>query len=209
MYHKTGLLERAARFVIEALQAIPGAGRERLRVLEVGMRDGALLRQVADRSDALDLPVELHGVDFRANFAQLAQARQQRKPGAIEFHVAASPRLSEFPDRSFDLVYSLFSLHHFDPVRVRELLTAVHRIARVVSLHMDLDRSIRGAVSVWTVYSLLGCRQARHDAVLSVRRAYRRDEMLDIVRALKLPGAVLAGRRLPLGWVMQIPRGTH
>jgi SAM-dependent methyltransferase len=209
VYHRTGLLDQAAHIVTDALKAIPGAGRQRLRVLEVGMRDGALLRQVAERSDALDLPVELHGVEFRANLAQLAQARQQRKPGVIEFHVAASPRLSEFPDRSFDLVYSLFSLHHFDPARVRELLMAGHRVTRAASLHMDLDRSIRGAVSVWIVYSLLGCRQARHDAVLSVRRAYRRDEMLDIVRALGLTGVVHAERRLPLGWVMQVPRGTR
>jgi SAM-dependent methyltransferase len=207
VYHRTGLWEQATRLVISALQAIPRVGGHRLRVLEVGMRDGALLRQVAERSDDLDLPVELHGVEFRANLAQLAQARQQPKP--IEFHVAASPRLLEFPDRSFDLVYSLFSLHHFDPVRVRELLTAGHRVTRAASLHIDLDRSIWGAVSVWSVYSLLGCRQARHDAVLSVRRAYRRDEMSGIVRALELPGVVHAERRLPLSWVMQISRGIR
>ena len=111
VYHRTGLLDQATRLVTNALQAIPGAGRQRLRVLEVGMRDGALLRRVAERSDDLDLPVELHGVEFRANLVRLAQARQQPKPGPIEFHVAASPRLAEFPDRSFDLVYSLFSLH--------------------------------------------------------------------------------------------------
>jgi len=209
VYHRTGLLEQATRMVTNALQAIPGAGRQRLRVLEVGMRDGALLRQVAERSGDLDLPVELHGVEFRANLARLAQARQQPKPGAIEFHVAASPLLSEFPDRSFDLVYSLYSLHHFDHVRVRELLTAGHRVARAASLHIDLGRSIWGAVSVWSVYSLLDCRMARHDAVLSVRRAYRRDEMSGIVRALELPGVVYADRRLPLSWVMHIPRGVR
>ena len=111
VYHRTGLLAQATRLVTNALQAIPGAGRQRLRVLEVGMRDGALLRRVAGRSDDLDLPVELHGVEFRANLVRPAQLRQQPKPGPIEFHVAASPRLAEFPDRSFDLVYSLFSLH--------------------------------------------------------------------------------------------------
>ena len=47
VYHRTGLLAQATRLVTNALQAIPGAGRQRLRVLEVGMRDGALLRRVA------------------------------------------------------------------------------------------------------------------------------------------------------------------
>ena len=207
MYHRTGLLQRVTYLIISALQTIPRVDEHRLRILEVGMRDGSLLKRVAEYSKDKRLPVELHGVEFHANLTQLAESAQHPQAGSMEFHVASSPQLAEFPDRSFDMVYSLFSLHHFDHVRVRELLQASHRISNATSLHIDLERSIRGAVLVWFLYGILGCHQARHDAVLSVRRAYHKDEMLEILRALELPGEVHTDRKIPLSWVLQISRG--
>jgi SAM-dependent methyltransferase len=201
VYRRTGLLDKITRLVHSKLQAIPRTQGEHLRVLELGMRDGSLMQRIAKASRENDLPVELHGVEFQPSLVQLAASRQQ----AMAFHTAVSPQLREFADQSFDLVYSLFSLHHCNPVQLRELLQASQRIARSLSIHIDLDRSFLGVGAIWLVYSLLGCNQARHDAVLSVRRAYRRDEIMGILEALNLPGNIQRNPDLPLCWILQMP----
>ena len=75
------------------------------------------------------------------------------------------------------------------------LLREMGRVARLGVVVNDLDRSRLGWVGAWLIGHLLtGNRYTRHDAPLSVERAYRPDEMAGMLREAGLrPVRVLRG----------------
>jgi SAM-dependent methyltransferase len=88
-----------------------------------------------------------------------------------------------FPDASFDLTTCSLALHHFDPPAAVELLRELRRVARGSVLVCDLRRSL-AAYGAARAYVALLCRNrlTKHDAPLSVRRAYTPLEALDLAR---------------------------
>ncbi|MEM4251559.1 MAG: class I SAM-dependent methyltransferase [Candidatus Bathyarchaeia archaeon] len=78
----------------------------RLRLLDIGCGNGALLERLAER---LERGV---GVDRSVRMIELAQRRCARL-SQLEFRVVAEPRL-DFPDASFDVVVSFMSFRYLD-----------------------------------------------------------------------------------------------
>jgi ubiquinone/menaquinone biosynthesis C-methylase UbiE len=92
-----------------------------------------------------------------------------------------------FDDGSFDIVHSSLVVHHLDPMEAAGLMVEMARVARIGVVINDVDRSRLGWLGAWLVGHLLtGNRYTRHDAPLSVRRAYRADEMIDMLRGTGL-----------------------
>ncbi len=91
------------------------------------------------------------------------------------------------PDRSFDVAHASLLLHHLGPEAAVELLREMARVARLGVVINDLDRSRLGWLGAWLLGHLLtGNRYTRHDAPLSVRRAYRVTEATELLRAAGL-----------------------
>jgi SAM-dependent methyltransferase len=95
-----------------------------------------------------------------------------------------------FGDAAFDVVTCNLALHHFEPDMACTLLRELRRVARVVPVVCDLRRSPLAFVAAlaWSRGASRN-RLTRHDAPLSVRRAYTPRE----ARAL----ALAAGWRAP------------
>ena len=88
-----------------------------------------------------------------------------------------------YPDRSFDVAHASLVLHHLAPDEAVTLLREMGRVARLGVVVNDLDRSRLGWVGAWLLGHLLTAnRYTRHDAPLSVRRAYKPDEMAAMLR---------------------------
>jgi len=206
VYRRTGVLSRTTGLVASELLRLKEERGGPLRVLEIGTRDGVLLESISRWAAGAGVPVELHGVEFRDSLVALAQERLAGIRPAVRVHVATSQALPELPSDHFDVVCSLFSLHHFDDGGVKEILLASNRVAKKVSLHVDLERTSWSAALVWLVYALLGCRQARPDAVLSVRRSHRPSEIRAIARRLRLCADVRPARRPPLYWCLRVAK---
>jgi ubiquinone/menaquinone biosynthesis C-methylase UbiE len=88
---------------------IADAAPEDAEVLDVGTGPGVLLVEIARRRPDL----RLVGIDLSADMVAAAERNLS------EFGARASARLGDvtdlpFPDRSFDLIVSSFSLHHWD-----------------------------------------------------------------------------------------------
>ena len=83
-----------------------------------------------------------------------------------------------YADASFDLVTCSLAIHHFTRGEGIKILREMNRLSSVGFVVNDLSRSLSGAVSAW-VYSRVTTRNpmTRYDSVLSVLRAYRKDEL--------------------------------
>lgn len=150
-------------------RAVPAGVRT---VLDVGAGSADIARNLARsglRVTALD-----------SNIAVLDLARRRSKGYAIDF-VCGDGTALPFPDASFDVVMCNLALHHFDPVPAIALLREMRRVARVRTVLTDLRRSRAAWAGAWLFSRFVSRnRLTRHDAPLSVLRAYTPREALDL-----------------------------
>ena len=112
--------------------------------------------------------------------------RRHRRRDEIELHVGDGRDLG-YADRSFDVAHASLVLHHLDPPVAVELLREMGRVARLGVVVNDLDRTRVGWVGAWLIGHFLTVnRYTRHDAPLSVRRAYRPQEAAAMLYAAGL-----------------------
>ena len=98
------------------------------------------------------------------------------RPG-IELAVSDG-RALPFPDDAFDVAHASLVVHHLDPPDAVTFLRELARVARAGIVVNDLDRARIHWLGAWLIGHLLTRNPlTRHDAPLSVRRAYRPNEM--------------------------------
>jgi SAM-dependent methyltransferase len=128
------------------------------------------------------------GVDVRATCLdrseQMIAIARRRTAGneRLTFVCGEGERLP-FGDAAFDVVTCTLALHHFEPAAARELLREMRRVARVTPIVGDLSRSRLALAATW-LYARVTTRNrlTRHDAPLSVCRAYDPGEALALAR---------------------------
>jgi SAM-dependent methyltransferase len=150
-------------------------------ILDVGSGSG-------DVPHALVRDGRRRGVDVRATCLDHSPqmiAIAQRRTGnddRLTFVLGEGERLP-FPDATFDVVTCSLALHHFEPPAARALLREMRRVARVTPIVGDLRRSRVAFVATWMwIHATTRNRLTRHDAPLSVRRAYNAGEALILAR---------------------------
>jgi len=164
------------------------AHRHELAMLDVGTGGAdiplALIEQAMRRSRRLTVVA----IDSRPEVlaaAVLARPIVATTVG-LALHVGDGRSLP-YPDRSFDVAHASLVLHHCAPGAAVALLREMARVARLGVVVNDLDRGWLGWAGAWLIgHTLTGNRYTRHDAPLSVRRAYRADEMADMLRSAGL-----------------------
>lgn len=201
-YQRTGLAARMVNAIVSEAQRIHAVTGNPVRILEIGMRDGALLGQISKVAKQERIPLDLHGVEFRPDLAALANERLSVQGLPIQSHYEASRNLDSFATSDFDIVYSVFVLHHQSLDGLKRLLFASFRISRYAVLHLDLTRSLWALVLIWSFYTLFWYRASRHDAVLSCRRAYRPDEITAIMGELNAGRDARMVRVFPVYWTL-------
>ena len=83
-----------------------------------------------------------------------------------------------WPDGSFDIAHASLVLHHLEPVEAARFLGELRRVSRRGVIINDLDRSALGWVGAWLLLHVATRnRYTRDDGPLSVRRAYRPEEV--------------------------------
>lgn len=164
------------------------AHRDELTMLDVGTGGADIPAALIAMSRAQGRRLRVVGIDSRPEVLAAAVAA---RPGiaaidGLELHVGEG-RALRYPDRSFDVAHASMVLHHLEGDGAVVLLREMGRVARLGVVINDLDRSRIGWVGAWLIGHLLTRnRLTRHDAPLSVRRAYRQDEAADLLRAAGL-----------------------
>jgi ubiquinone/menaquinone biosynthesis C-methylase UbiE len=138
----------------------------------------ALVRAFRARGRALEVTC----LDRSEQMLAIARARA-RDEASIAF-VQGDGTALPFRERAFDVVTCNLALHHFDPPAAVRLLAELRRVAKRTPIVCDLRRSRLGYFGAF-VYAHLTSRNrlTRHDAPLSVRRAYTPAEALELARA--------------------------
>lgn len=171
--------------VVRALRRIDAP---QLSLLDVGSGAGDVALALAD--DASRRGVELHVTCLDHSEQMLAIARATAAGAAAFAFVRADGGALPFDDGAFDIVTCTLALHHFDPHDASAMLRELRRVARVAPVVCDLRRSVLGFALTWLWSRTSGNRLTRHDAPLSVRRAYTPAEAIALARG--------AGWRAPL-----------
>ena len=157
-------------------------------VLDVGCGSAdiplALVRNARRRGVSLRVTC----LDRSEQMLEIARRRTGADPGLI--FVRGEGTSLRFPAGAFDVVTCSLALHHFSPDEAVALLREMRRVARVTPIVCDLRRSRTAHAATWALTrAFTRNRLTRHDAPLSVLRAYTPGE----AHAL----AVRAGWRTP------------
>ena len=124
-----------------------------------------------------------------------AAARRVAREPAIRL-ARQDARAVPFPDRSFDVVLCSLALHHFPPDDAVAVLREMDRLARRGFIVNDLARGRLGYAGAWVASRLTTRnRLTRHDAPLSVLRAYTPLEFEGLLDQAGVEGAVVQPER--------------
>jgi ubiquinone/menaquinone biosynthesis C-methylase UbiE len=161
-----------------------------LSVLDVASGGADIPEAVFRWARRRGLDAEIVASDYSLEI--LAQVPYRRR-SVLRLLAADALRLP-FADRSFDVSTCSLVMHHFDPEGAVALLGELHRVARYGIVVNDLVRSRHGYLGAWLAGHLLTRNPiTRHDATLSVRRAYTRAEMKHLARRAELGPVRFAG----------------
>jgi SAM-dependent methyltransferase len=153
------------------------AASPRPRLLDVGCGSADIPAYLLRTSPR---PVLAVGVDIKLLHLQAAP----REVGRVRADVRALP----FAPRSFDVVMASLFLHHFDGPEVAGVLRGLFALTRGALVINDLRRArLPYAFAKATFPLLLRSRVSRNDGLLSIRRAFTRDELAAAFADARIP----------------------
>ncbi len=183
----TGGVTLSARAIDDLLAAAPGASEE-VTLLDVG-------------TGAADIPAHLLA-SARKRGPSLAVTASDSRQEVLDAALVARPSLDRvagltfaladgrglpWPDGSFDVAHASMVIHHLSPEDAVTFLRELRRVARIGVVINDLTRGRIFWLGGWLlVHAIATSRFTRHDGPLSVRRAYTRRELADLVSAAGL-----------------------
>jgi ubiquinone/menaquinone biosynthesis C-methylase UbiE len=214
-------LERANRWLggadlsARAIEALAG-DRQSLTVLDVGTGAADIPVALLARAARDGRRLRVTGIDHRPEILAAAVARQPRlgTMAGLELHVGDGRSLP-FPDRSFDIAHASLLLHHLEPGAAVAILREMSRVARRGIVVNDLLRGRLAWLGAWLLSHLATRnRYTRHDAPLSVRRAYTVAELTSLIAAagLRVEASAIGGpfaHRVVLAATALPSGGTH
>lgn len=150
------------------------------RILDVGCGAADIPRALVREGTRRGVPLTVTCLDSSEQMLAIARAAAGGEP-ALDF-VRGDGTALPFPDASYDAVLCTLALHHFDPEPARALLRELRRVARLGPIVCDLRRSLPAFGAAWLWSRTSRNRLTRHDAPLSVRRAYTPAEALALAR---------------------------
>jgi ubiquinone/menaquinone biosynthesis C-methylase UbiE len=158
--------------VREALDRI-----EATQVLDVGTGSADIPHALVRRAARRGVELSITCLDRSEQVLAIARQRTRGHPG-LHF-VSADGGALPFDDRAFDVAMCNLALHHFDPEPAIRLLAELRRVSRLTPLVCDLRRTVPALTASYLFSRLVSNnRLTRHDAPLSVRRAYTPSEAL-------------------------------
>ncbi len=175
------------RLSAAGIAALAPAGGS-MTLLDVGTGGGDIALALLDRARRAGRTLAVAAIDSRLEILAAAALADPRLPvtDGLDLHVADGRRLP-FGDRSFDVAHASLGLPHLEPAEAIVLLREMGRVARRGVVVNDLVRGRLAWIGAWLLSRVATRnRYTRHDAPLSVRRAYTTAELTVLLAAAGL-----------------------
>lgn len=195
-----GDIARVNRF-LGGTQAILSA----LTPLVRGLPEGSNIRILDIATGSADIPRALAAAARRGQFGPgrtLKIVATDNHSKVLALAERSTPRLSypeirveqadafalPYPNSSFDIALCSMAFHHFPLDRCVFLLQEMERVSRIGFIVNDLLRDRVAMALIWALTRIVGAnRLTRHDAPLSVLRAYTLAEYREMARLAGIP----------------------
>ena len=158
-------------------------GLDDLRVLDVGTGAADIPLALLERARRDGRRLHVTGIDTRPEIVAAATARTPslRSTAGLELHLGDGRSLP-YDTGMFDVAHASMVVHHLEPDDAVRLLAEMRRVARTGIIVNDLVRGRLAWRGAWILaHGLTRNRFTRHDAPLSVRRAYTETELADLL----------------------------
>lgn len=157
--------------------------KESYTILDMGCAEGTMLRKLAIEARRREVSLKLVGVDLNKQALELARLYSKDFP-EITF-MECDILTTDFTHLKIDVVMTTLTLHHFTDNGVIKFVNQFNTMASLGVVINDLQRS-RLAFYLFKVFSFFFIRTeiARKDGLLSIRRAFTRDELEGYARAV-------------------------
>jgi SAM-dependent methyltransferase len=177
---------------LSALARLIPPGCREFDVLDVGSGGGDTVRSIVAWARRRGLTARVHGIDRAPEAVACARRGSASLPG-IEF---TTQDLFELPAaRKYDIVHAALVLHHLPDDAAVKALARMFELCRVGLVINDLHRHPAAYYSIRGLTALLSRnRLIRHDAPLSVLRAFSRAGLEDLSRRACLPAPEISWR---------------
>jgi ubiquinone/menaquinone biosynthesis C-methylase UbiE len=185
--------------ILSTLPDVVPAGTETLSLLDIATGAADIPIAIHHWCAARGLVADITATDIAPEMLALASARIA---GAPWIHLRqADARALPFASQSFDVATCSLALHHFDPTEAVRVLREMNRVCRSGFIVNDVRRGAFGYGATWLASRLTTRnRLTRHDAPLSIRRAYTPDEL----RALLEEAGVADAEIRTLPWFRMV-----
>lgn len=145
-----------------------------IRILDVATGSADVPLQVLKLADRLGWNVQIVAIDLHARTIDFA--RQWTRDPRLTLLQADATQLP-FESGSFDYAMTSLFLHHLDEPVIVRVLREMDRVTRRGIIVADLLRHRRALIWI-NLFTLFANPMLRHDAAVSVRQSFLKDEIL-------------------------------
>jgi 2-polyprenyl-3-methyl-5-hydroxy-6-metoxy-1,4-benzoquinol methylase len=153
-------------------------------ILDVGCGGGLFSRQLAKRFDN----THVYGIDTSPQAIAFANQHLEEDPlSNLHFEIPATPELN-YPPQHFDVITSTLVCHHLNDAQLVDFLKRSCRIAKKGIILNDLHRHSMAYGGFALIAPLLfRNRMITHDGLLSIKRAFKKQEWITYLKAAQIP----------------------
>ncbi len=168
--------------------AVLAPGEMPVTMIDIGTGGADIPLALLDEARGTGRRLSVTATDGRAEILDAAMRREPRLGTTADLTLCvADGRSLPFGDRTFDIAHASLLLHHLDPTAAVEVLREMGRVARRGIVVNDLVRARVAWVGAWLLSHLATTnRYTRHDAPMSVGRAYTVAELTALIAAAGL-----------------------
>lgn len=170
-------------------------------ILDVGAGSGATARALQSHWGRRGWTTRWTLVDLHPSVCRVA-GKEPR--GFVSGVVRADARHLPFPDRTFDVAHASLFLHHLGDQEISQVIREMTRVSRHGLVINDLERHGVALAAIRLITGMFSRnRCVRHDAPVSVRRGFRKGEILQWGAGLESASFEIQ-RRFPFRWAVRV-----
>ena len=159
---------------------------EKIKILDIGSGGSDIFKNI----NGFEKQIELFGIDINKGVCRYAQNN-----GLHGNIICADAHTLPFKSFMFDIIHVSLFMHHFKEEEIKELLRYFLSLSRYGIIINDLHRSIFAYAGIRFLTRLFSkSKMVINDAPLSVKRSFRKKELVDICTQFNLSSIIVEWR---------------